>query len=121
MKTIEESNDHQISMDDERVLPTVFSVGSRIWFSNEKRPYRVKASDERFTVCTKPHNPMKTVMYTIIDFKRQVRGTENLVFCMGFETDELCQEALGRLQKEESEVSYRNNVPIDIVRWDNGR
>ena len=121
MKTTEESNNRQIRMDDERMLPTVFSVGDRIWFKSEKRPYRVKASDERFVVCTKPHNPQRTVLYTIIDFKRQVRGTENLVFCMGFETDELCKEALERLQKGESEVTYRNYVPLDIVRWDNGR
>jgi len=35
---------------------------------------------------------------------------------MGFETDEECNDALDRLQKGESEVSYRNFVVLDIVR-----
>ena len=55
-------------------------------------------------------------MYTIIDLMRQIRGTENLVFCMGFEDDEDCKEALQRLQTCESEISHRNNVPLKITR-----
>ena len=89
-------------------------VGDKIWFAREKRPYTVKACDERFIICTKPH--FATVMYTIIDLQFDIRGTENLIFCMGFETTELCDEALLRLQTGESEVSYRNRVELDIVK-----
>ena len=91
-----------------------FKVGDKVWFPGEKRPYRVKACDDRFAICTKPHNPQKTVLYTIIDLDQNVRGTENLIFCMGFETIELCKEALVRLQDGETEVSFRNRVPLVI-------
>lgn len=95
-----------------------FFVNQRIWFAGEKKPYRVRACDERFSVCTKPMNLLKTVMYTIVDLGRGIRGTENLVFCMGFEDDEDCNDALKRLQSGESEVSRRNFVALDIVRLD---
>lgn len=91
-------------------------VGQKIWFNNEKRPYTVRACDERFVVCTKPFNPQRTVLYTIIDLEQNIRGTENLIFCMGFESDEDCQEALERLQTKETEVSHRNQVYLDIVK-----
>ena len=92
------------------------AIGDRIWFKREKRPYRVRACDNRFVICTKPMNALKTVLYTIIDLHKNIRGTENLIFCMGFETDKSCQEALERLQCGESEVSYRNRIELDIVR-----
>lgn len=91
-------------------------VGDKILFKSEKKSYTVMACDERFIVCTKPFNVKKTVLYTIIDINRNVRGTENLIFCMGFETNDDCQEALKRLQLGESEVSYRNYVKLDIVK-----
>ncbi len=97
------------------VLPAVFKVGQKIRFSSEKKPYVVRACDERYVICTKPFNPKKTVLYTIIDLKEQIRGTENLIFCMGFESDEDCKEALERLQTGESEVSHRNRVALDVV------
>lgn len=90
--------------------------GDKIYFESEKRPYTIIVRDEIFIICTKYFAAKHTVMYTIIDLKRQVRGTENLVFCMGFEDHELCQQALERLQKGESEVSYRNYVPLDVVK-----
>lgn len=96
-------------------MPYNFSFGQLVKFSGEKRPYRIRACDERFAVCTKPFNLKKTVLYTIIDLQRNVRGTENLVFGMGFESDIDCREALERLQKGESEVSFRNFVPLDII------
>ena len=95
-------------------LPQSFSVGQKIFFEKDKRPYTVRACDSRFIICTKPFNLKNTVLYTIIDLKRNVRGTENLIFCMGFESDQDCQEALIRLQSGESEVTYRNFVELDI-------
>jgi len=93
-------------------------VGTKIKFTSEKQRYTVQASNRRFAVCTKPLNVQRTVLYTIIDFKEGVRGTENLIFCAGFETRKLCEEALGRLERGESEVSYRNRIPLDIERVD---
>ncbi len=72
-------------------------VGTRIWFHEEKTPYRVRARSDRYLVCTKPFNPKRTTIYTIVDLTEQVRGPENLVFGMGAETDEHCIEMVERL------------------------
>lgn len=89
-----------------------FKVGDKVYFAEENKPYTVRACDSRYLVCTKPFNLRKTVLYTIVDLVEKVRGTENLVFCMGFETDEECEDALRRLQSGETEVSYRNRVKL---------
>jgi hypothetical protein len=91
-------------------------VGSKLFFEKEVKPYTVKAYDGRFAICTKPFNLRKTVMYTIVDLEKQIRGTENLIFCMGFEETEDCENALQRLREGDSEISHRNRVPLDIVR-----
>jgi hypothetical protein len=87
--------------------------GQLVRFAEEKRPYRVKAANERFAVCTKPYPG--SCLYTIIDFEKQIRGTENLIFCMGFTTAELCEEALERLTTGETKVSHRNRCELNIV------
>ena len=91
-----------------------FSVGQKIKFKREKLRYTVQACDERFAVCTKPFNCRRTVLYTVIDLKDGIRGTENLVFGMGAETREQCEEMLARLMTGESGVSRRNFVALDI-------
>ncbi len=89
-------------------------VGTKIKFESEKQKYTVQASNGVYTVCTKPFNAQKTVLYTIISHLEHVRGTENLVFGMGAETREECEEMLERLTQGETEVSHRNRVPLDI-------
>jgi len=84
--------------------------GDPVFVPNEVRPYRVKCRDERYIICTKPYNPMHTVMYFIIDLERGVRGPDNMVFCSGYETQEQCEERLKELQEGRIEVSYRNCV-----------
>lgn len=89
-------------------------VGTKIKFKREKQRYTVRASNVAFCICTKPFNARKTCIYTIIDWQRNVRGTENLIFGRGAETDEQCEEMLERLTNEYSQVSYRNFVELDI-------
>ncbi len=116
-------------------------VGARIYFVEEKAPYRVKARSDRFLVCTKPFNPRKTVLYTIVDLEEGVRGPENLVFGFGAETDEQCREMIERLEGREkptsaedlaelrkivpdyqpprpcrTEVSHRHRIPTRVAR-----
>lgn len=89
--------------------------GARVKFVSEKQAYTVRASDgERFAVLTKPFNARRTVLYTIVDRVERIRGRENLIFCMGFETDEKCFEALVRLVSGESAVSHRHYGDLDI-------
>jgi hypothetical protein len=93
------------------------NVGSKIWFEEEKQGYTIQARSDDFIVCSKPFNPKKTVLYTIIDIKRNIRGPENLIFGAGAETREQCEEMINRLtgvEKPQTEVSYRNNIPVKI-------
>lgn len=98
----------------EREILDQIKVGTKILFSGEKQSFRVICRNERYIICTKPFNLKKTVIYTIIDIERGARGTENLIFCFGFETPDLCNEALERLATGESEVSWRNCVELQI-------
>ncbi len=99
-------------------------VGDRVKFYKTKF-YTVRASNKFFAVCTQPLNMItrlggkkykheKTVLYTIIDWNERIRGTENLIFGFGAETDEDCKEMLARLTNGDSEVSHRNRVDLDI-------
>lgn len=92
----------------------MWSAGDKLKFAEEKRAYTIQACNERYAVCTKPYNPQRTVLYTIVDFAENIRGTENLVFGAGAETKELCEEMLGRITTGETEISHRNNAPLQI-------
>lgn len=89
-------------------------VGDKVYVPNEKKPYKVRARDDRYIICTKPYNPQHTVLYTIIDLKEKRRGPDNMIFCSGYETDEECKERLAELQSGEIELSRRRGLPLDI-------
>ena len=89
-------------------------VGDKVFVPNEKRPYRVRARDERYIVCTKPYNPQHTVMYFIVDLKRKWRAPDDRVFCSGYETDEQCNDRLKELQCGEIGLSIRRGIPLDV-------
>ncbi len=89
-------------------------VGSKIKFIKEKHRYTVMASNRFYSVCTKPFNAKKTVLYTVIDWYNQVRGAENLIFGCGAETKEECEEMLERLTNAESDISSRNWCDLDV-------
>lgn len=93
---------------------TKLPKGTKIKFANEKQLFTIRASNVAFGICTKPFNPKHTVLYTIIDWQNNIRGTENLIFGMGAETDKQCREMLKRLTEGESEVSHRNQIKLDI-------
>ena len=89
-------------------------VGDRIKFKGERQSYRVCAADARFAVCIKPFNAKKTTLYTIVDFERDVRGPDNMIFSQRHETDEDAIRTLADLQSGEVEVSHRRCIPLDI-------
>lgn len=85
-----------------------------MWVTTDKRPYTVKARNERFAVCTKPFNLRHTVLYFVLDTEERCRGPENLIFGMGAETVEQCEEMLARLASGDTEVTSRNFVDWDV-------
>lgn len=95
-----------------------YRVGDKVWFRGERLGYTVHAADGRFFVCNKPFNPRKTTLYCIVDMRDQIRGPENLVFGLGAETKKQCKEMLGRIQKAETEISYRHRAELYINKWE---
>lgn len=117
-----------------------YRVGSKIRFSEDPLPYSVMASDERYMVCTRKLNRRKDAdilwkevevnaflsfseaynslkndpVYTIVDLEESIRGTENLIFGMGFGSKKKCREAITRLRNNESEISYKNRISLNI-------
>lgn len=96
-------------------VPNVFDRAIKIYFEEEKQGYSLRASKGNYLVLTKPFNLKNTVRYTIIDRKNRIRGTENLIFGFGAETNEQCKAMVERLGSE-SDISQRNQVPLRIVK-----
>ena len=96
--------------------------GDSIWFNTGKKSFRVRECNERFAICTQPFNLQpKTVIYTIIDFERNMRGMDNLVFGIyDYYSDEDCKDAMEALMKGDIEVSWKSSkhIPLDIYRID---
>ena len=92
------------------------AVGDRVYFAIEKRPYRVRARNQRYLICTKPFNPRKTVLYTIIDLVEKVRGPDNIIFGLGYEDQEDIDARLADLASGEAEVSHRRRIDLDVGR-----
>ena len=89
-------------------------VGDKVYIPTDKRPYTVKARDERYIICTKPFNARHTVLYFIIDLVNKWRAPDNMIFCHGYETDEDCAARLEELQNGTIELSRRRGIPLDI-------
>lgn len=92
-------------------------VGDKVRFAEEKQAYTIQARSDRYLVCSKPFNPKHTVLYCVVDLEKQIRGPENLVFGAGAETKEQCEEMIERLEGRsgfQTEVSYRNNIPVKV-------
>lgn len=94
--------------------------GDSVWFSTSKKSFKVRECNDRFAICTQPFNlQSKTVLYTIIDFDRDVRGEDNLIFSVyDYYSDEDCKQAMEDLMSGEIEVSYKRNknTILDIVK-----
>lgn len=90
------------------------NIGDKVCVPTDKRPYTVKARDERYIICTKPFNVRHTVLYFIIDLLNKWRAPDNMIFCSGYETTEDCQERLKELQDGTIELSRRRGIPLDI-------
>ena len=71
-----------------------YKVGDKVKFVDEQRPYTIKACNERFIIATKPYNPKRTFMYTIIDFEHLVRGADNYSCLYEYDKEEEAQKAL---------------------------
>lgn len=92
--------------------------GQKIWFSDGKKSFKVREANERFAICTQPYNfQPNTVIYTIIDFEKNIRGMDNMIFGMhDYYSDEDCAEAMKELLSGDLEISRKQHkhVTLDI-------
>jgi hypothetical protein len=90
-------------------------IGDKVKFVEEKQRYTVRAvsADGRWAICTKPFNPRRTVLYTIIDFDDGVRGPDNYGG-LGYETPEQIADAMTRLEAGDAAVSVRYDLELRI-------
>ncbi|MFD9964866.1 hypothetical protein [Amycolatopsis sp. NPDC058986] len=94
--------------------------GDAIRFSDERRSYTVRAvsDDGRWVACTKPFPAQDTVLYTVCDFQENLRGHDNFLLGLGYETDGECRAAIGMFATGEAEFSHRHRpIPFRIVQW----
>ena len=90
-------------------------VGDKVKFAEEATTYTIQARTDRFLVCTRPFNPKRTVIYAIVDIKRQVRGPDNMVFSNGYESRVDCESRLAELENGEIEVSWRKSIRLEVA------
>lgn len=113
------------------VLDTPLAPGDQLRFAQGGAPswwWDARAVSERYAVLTHqaPFEPKGTLIYTIIDWQRGVRGPCNLVgqgWDFGTDPDVDAARLLAALegaavvddQMLSVEVSYRNNVPVGVL------
>lgn len=94
-------------------------IGDRVKFSGDAKWWTVRATDgERFVILTRQADfkPKGHALYTIIDWHRGLRGPCDLIGGGWDEQmgDSACLRLMDALAAGDVEVSYRNNLPIDI-------
>ena len=103
-------------------IESLLDVGSKIKFEEERPYYEVKALTKRFAICIRPNYKDKDApIYSIIDFKKNIRGADNRVFCTGYTDLEHIVHNLAELEKGDLEISYRNNIPLKIEKIKEGK
>lgn len=103
-----------------RMEPVPLALGDSVQFAESKRWWKVRAVSDRFVVLTSPFNLQRTVLYSIIDWERGVRGPDDH-YGVGYEAEDQIADALRRLQLPERdpdqiEVSWRaHSIRVDIA------
>ena len=104
-----------------KMAPVSLSVGDSVQFAESGRWWKVRAVSERFVILTSPFNLQHTVLYSIIDWERGVRGPDDH-YGVGYETREQIDDAMRRLQlspygEDQIEVSHRaHSIRVEIAR-----
>jgi len=117
-----------------------FSEGMKVFFVGEKLPMIVKAVNENFAICTRKlhrredsdllhhqvsvsnylsfteaYNSLKDLcVYTIIDFKKGLRGPDNYGGYIDYNDKKEANELLSLLDKGEVEISRRNQCIYNL-------
>lgn len=86
-------------------------LGDRLYFKGEKKGFEIKSRNQRYLICTKPFNPKKTVVYTILDSEELINSTNNYVFNpYDYLSQADIDESLVDLVADKYELSRRHQV-----------
>lgn len=108
-------NVYQVNAGELKSVLKQLSIGDKVYFPAEKRGCEVRARNERFLICTKPH--FKTGMYTIIDLDIMKCGPNDRVFnpydyCIQEDIDECLKD----LSEGRVKVSQRHGIDCNFDR-----
>ena len=100
--------------------PTL-KIGDKILFDGDRMSYTVRAvsADGNYAICTRPHNPSRTIRYTIIDFCKNRRGPDNMIFSDSYLTDEDINQRMREIEGGVLETSRRRSLPLKISKINN--
>lgn len=91
--------------------PTL-AVGDQVKLRNGVRRWTVRGvtATGRFVILTQPFNLQRTVLYTVVDFDRGIRGRDNY-YGLGYESDEDVAAALHEFQHTEDGSTLEDDCP----------
>lgn len=118
-----------------------FKVNRKVKFQEESKPYKVMAVSENYAICSRKlnkrvdsdilydlvdngvylsfkeaYNECKdSPIYTIVDFKNEIRGSDDLIFSMFdyFDKDD-CNEAIQMLEHRRIGISNRTRIKLNL-------
>lgn len=92
-------------------------VGGTVKFADDKRVYTIRAMSERYAICTTPFPKLDTVMYTIIDNDKMIRGPNDLVLNIyDYTLETECEKTLRDLLANIVGISRRRSVSL-VFEW----
>lgn len=110
------------------VAAPALTVGTRVRLTPapSTRWWTVQAVSDNFVACVRQaeFQTRGTLMYTVLDWRRGLRGPCNLIgrgWGDGSYSQQECAELLQAFESDEVEVSHRSNVPLEILAVEAGR
>lgn len=93
------------------------AVGDRVQFVESKRWWKVRAvsGSGRYVALSSPHNLAATNFYTVIDRHAGVRGPDDRVLGLGWQSDDDFVRNLAELDAGRVGISHRHRVPLDVA------
>lgn len=86
--------------------------GDFVWMKGERNKYEVQCRSTNFLILTKPFNAQNTVLYSVVDLSKGLRGVDDHNG-LGYETKEQCLRALLMFVDGTAQFSHRN-PPIKL-------
>lgn len=104
-----------------------YQPGQRIKFAEEKQSYKIIAANDRFLICTKPFNAIKSFLYTIVDLQDKRRGPDNMIFGPQFDYNKPAQaekalkiltrtakQGIYECNRDDLSISHRRDCELNI-------